>query len=302
MDTALSQFNNRDIALLAWIAVIVIALFIYPGTRKSLCSLLKLVFLTKIAIGVVAILTYVAIIVLAARGLGIWQWWMLKDTIWWFFGTALIVLFNINKSTAGEHYFRSNVFAGLKFSVVLGFILNLYVFNLVIEILLVPVLALLAMLVVVAGTSKKYAEVKKLLDGVTALIGFGFAAYVLSRVLADFHNFATLRTLEDFLLPMALTIAVVPVIYAIALYAAYESLFVRIGFRIRANESLYGYAKRKVFSACLLRLSEVNRFSKDFVHKLGGVQSRAEVITLTKSFKENQQHVVPDPVVVTGEG
>jgi hypothetical protein len=288
VDTALSQLNNRDIALLAWIAVIVIALFVYPGTRKSLCSLLKLVFLTKIAIGVLAVLTYVAIIVLAARGLGIWQWWMLKDTIWWFFGTALVVLFNINKSTEEEHYFRSIVFAALKFSVVLGFILNLYAFNLVIEILLVPVLALLAMLVVVAGTSKKYAEVKKLLDGVTALIGFTLAAYVLSRALADFHGFATLRTLEDFLLPLALTITVVPIVYAIALYGAYESLFVQIGFRIRRNEALYGYAKRQVFRACRLRLSNVNRFSKDFVHKLGGVQSQAEVATLTTSFKEGR--------------
>ncbi len=230
-------------------------------------------------------LAYVALVIVAFAEVGLWHLWMLKDTLFWLFGTAIILLANLEKATKEEHHFRKLALDNLKFAVVLDFVLNLYVFKVFVELLLLPVLAFLAMLAVVAGTKDEYAPAKKLVNAVTALIGFGFLIYAVLSMTHDFHDFATLKNLEDFLVPIILTVTFLPFVYGVALFSTYELLFVRLNLRLRDNQELATYTKRRVLKVCGLRLRKVNRFAKEFANKVTIFSTEADVRDVMNEFE-----------------
>ena len=85
------------------------------------------------------------------------------------------------------------------------------------------------------------------------------------------------------LLPIILTILLVPYLYVLTVYMAYESIFNRLEWFLRRKKKLVGYAKRQVFRTCLLRISKVKRFSGPAA-ELGGAESRADVIRIVRLF------------------
>src|ERR1019366_1781863 len=122
--------------------------------------LLTLIVFSKVKVVLLAMLAYVSFVVLIFHWLHLGHRWMLKDALFWFFGTAIIVLFTTNQAGKEKHYIRKIALDNLKFAVVLDFVVNLYVFNLAVELVLLPFLAMLAMLSVVAVTKDEYKPAK----------------------------------------------------------------------------------------------------------------------------------------------
>jgi hypothetical protein len=92
------------------------------------------------------------------------------------------------KASEEKHYFRKVALDNFKFAVVLAFIINLYVFNLVTELILAPALAVLAMLGALAASKSEYKPAKKLINGVTAVTGIAFMVYALTAITTNFHG------------------------------------------------------------------------------------------------------------------
>ncbi len=116
-------------------------------------------------------------------------------------------------------------------------------------------------------------------------MGFGLLSYSLAKIFADLRSFATVKNLEDFLTPIILTLNLLPFLYGVALYSAYEWAFVQVGFKVHDDKDLLAYAKWQVILACQLRPRRVHRFTKGFVYKLGGIESRGEVQEAINDFK-----------------
>ena len=285
MNEATSQLSNREIALLIWLAVFLVGVIVYRPTRRSLGPLFKLIFFSKVSIILLFMLAYVSFIALILHWLSLAHWWMLKDALFWFFGTAIILVFNTNKAAEEEHYFKKLALDTLTFAVVLDFIVNLYTFNLAVELVLMLFLAIVAALAAVAATKDEYKPAKKFLNGVLVVVGFGLLSYSLAKIFADLRSFATVKNLEDFLTPISLTLTLLPFLYGVALYSAYEWAFVQVGFRVHDDKDLLAYTKRQVILACQLSPRRVHRFTKDFVHKLGGVEGHGEVREVINEFK-----------------
>ena len=284
MNEITSQLSNREIALLIWLAVLFIFILAYRPTRQFLGPLSKVVFFSKVSVALLAMLAYVSFTALIFHWLGLAHWWMIKDALFWFFGTAVVLLFNTSQASKEDHFIRRIALDNLKFAVVLDFILNLHVFNLAVEIILLPFLAMLAMLAVAASIKAEYKTERKFINRIIAAIGLGLLIYALVTIVDDPRSFATAKNMEDFLTPIVLTLALLPFVYAAALFGAYGEMFVQVSFRIH-DEKLLAYAKRQIVLACQFKLGKVNRFAKDFVHKLGGVKSRGEVLEVINAFR-----------------
>ena len=67
--------------------------------------------------------------------------------------------------------------------------------------------------------------------------------------------------MRDFFLPILLSFALLPFIYMMALFALYETFFIRIGSANKGSDVVQ-YAKRKVLVACNINLSKLNRVSR----------------------------------------
>jgi hypothetical protein len=288
MNAAASQLSNREIALLIWLGVLLGFVIIYRPTRQMLGPLLHVALFSKVSIVLFLMLAYASSIALICHWLSLAHWWMLKDALFWFFGTATILVLNSDKAAEEEHYFKKLTVDTLAFAVVLEFVVNLYTFSLAVELALTLFLAVVAALAAVAATKDEYKPARKLLNWLLGVTGFGILTYSLIKIFTAPRSFATVNNLEDFLTPIVLTLALLPFLYGVALYSAYESLFVLVGFRISEDRDLLSYAKWQLILACQFSPHRVHRFTKGFVHNFGGIRARAEVLDVIDTFKASQ--------------
>jgi hypothetical protein len=186
-------------------------------------------------------------------------------------------------------YFKKAAKDNLNLLVVLEFVINFYTFSLLVELIIVPVSAILVLMLVVADTEKKYDRVVSLINRLLLILGAGLIFYALYNLLTNFNSFATLQTLTDFSLPPLLTLLYFPFLYAISLLFVYEIEFMRLRYSIK-SPSLRSYAKRRALLSFhvrteLLRRWRRNLWTSDTENKKDIDNSIQEVLILREREK-----------------
>lgn len=284
LDSIFQQFNTREVSVIIWILVFIIWAFSQKKIRKSLIDVFKTLFHKKILSVVVSAVFYTGLIVFIFSKIEIWEMSLIKDTIYWFIGTAFVLLMNTNNANQEKGFFTKILKDNLKIIIVLELILALYTFNLWIEIILVPLLIFIVAMSAVAGTKKEYLPVKKLFDFVLSAIGIFFIVFALGKLFGDFHNLATSTNLKTFILPPLLTFAFVPFVYFFALIMSYETLFVRLKIFNKNNPDVIKLIKRKIVRHCHLNLPRLNSFAKESTQDLMKISSQDDVIRIMEKY------------------
>lgn len=229
-------------------------------------------------------LSYVALMVFLFYKIQLWDVSLAKDTIYWAVGTAFVLLINLNDALRDERYFRKILVDNLKFILVLEFIVGFYAFNLLIEIILVPLVVLIFAISAVAGMKNEHISVKRIMDSILAFFSFLLIVFALFSVFTNYQELITTDTFYSFLLPPLLTFAYLPFLYFFALIMAYENLFVRLDIFLKDDRMLAKYAKRKIISLCLFSLRKLNRFAKEDVQKFLRLDNKNDVLTMIQDF------------------
>jgi len=167
----------------------------------------------------------------------------------------------------------------------LEFLINFYVFSIWVELLLVPISGIIGGLLGIAAVKKEYASLQKSLNNLMAFIGTLLVGYALYMAISDYKNLFTLYNFESFVLPILLTIMFLPFVYLWALYANYETLFIRFQFFVN-DKSLLPYLKKKTFLAFRLNLWLLNKWAKH-INTLR-FENRASVDQSISAFKQMQ--------------
>ena len=257
-----SELNNRELSIIIWIMIFSIWVLTQKKVRAASVPLIKAFFAKKLVYGYLLMLLYIAIIIYPFYFIGIWGFFWIKNTILWIICIAFVMLMQFSKAT-NDNYFKNSVRNNLKILIALEFIINLYIFNLWIELILVPFSALIGGMIAIAETDEQYKSVKKLLNFVLSFMGIVFVVYALYKVSTDFGNFASKKNLIDFCLPILLSVMFLPFVYLIALYSNYETLFLRMPFFIE-NQGVLAYSKRKIVFSFGLNLKSLNKWGKHF--------------------------------------
>lgn len=282
IDFILRQFNTREIGIICWLLVLIFWAFSQKNIRNSLFGVLKSLFQRKILSVIIVAIIYTGLTVLLLAKIEIWEWILLKDTIYWFIAVAFVLMMNTNKATQEKGFFIKILKDNLKIILLLEFILTLYTFNLIAEIVLVPILVFIGAMSAVSELKKEYLPVKKLFDFILSLIGIFFIIFALGKVFGDFQNIITSQNLKTLILPPLLTIAFIPFIYFFVLIMAYETLFVRLSIFNKNDPDLIKFTKRKIILTCHLNLSKLNRFAKESPQDLMKVKAKEDVIRMIK--------------------
>jgi len=256
-----SMFSNREISIFAWLLVLIGWAASQREVRKSFGAVLKAFLVKPIITAVTLLLLYVAGMLFLFYGLGLWNSSHTKDTIFWFLGTAFVMLMNVNSVQSDEDYFKKVLLANIKFILIFEFLINFYVFDLWIEIILIPVITLLVMLQVVAGTKPEFKPVQRFFDVVVAIIGIGLLFYAVHNASLNFTGLATVDNLQAFLLGPVFTVGLLPFVYIMALYATYEQIYVRLKFFAK-DLKLVPYAMWKIIFTFHVNMKRLNRWSK----------------------------------------
>lgn len=254
-------FNNREIALLLWLAVIVLAVLL-SKLRKSLVPIVKILTSKMFLIIFSLIGAYLFGIILLLKNFEIWQTSNLKDVLFWLFTVGLILVFKINDAKSNA-YFKGIFLSAIKWTIILEFVVNLYSFSLFTEIVILPVLVFLAMTQAVAEMDEKHKVVSKFLQNVIALAGLSIFSYSLYKTVINFEAVLTFQNLVSFLLPSTITILFIPFVYFLALYSTYESYFIHLDF-MTVKKDKVKETKKLILRIANINLDKLLRIKKNF--------------------------------------
>ena len=125
MNTITDIFNNREMAIILWLLIFLIWVLTFKDIRSSIHSFGGTLFQKLFIIAFLAMSIYVGLILLLYFYLHLWDLTMVKETIYWFFGTALVLSFNVNNANDDEDYYKKILLNKVKFILILEFIINL---------------------------------------------------------------------------------------------------------------------------------------------------------------------------------
>jgi hypothetical protein len=257
----LSALNNREIATAIWLTVIFLGAMFISGVRHSFSDLLNALFNKKIVGPIIVMLVYIFLVIMIFKKVGFWDMSATKDTILWTLGTAFVSYFSLNKVAQDDNFFKNLILENIKFIFILEFVINLYSFNLAVELIVIPMVSFIVVLNAYAVSKPECRQVKKILNLLLGVFGLFLLVMTFREIVLDFQKFATLKNLRDFFLPPLLSIALLPFVYVMALVMQYEMFFVRINIANK-NSVIAKKVKRKIFAACNINLSKLIKVSK----------------------------------------
>jgi hypothetical protein len=280
-------FSNREKAVAVWLLVFCVWALWKNGIRirRSVFNVARSLFQIKSLTILLAGLLYGGCIILVLWRVGVWNALSIKDTIFWFFGTGLILIFSADDAAQGGRLFWRKVAKSFKFVVVFEFLVSHYTFALWIELILVPIVALFVGMGAVAEVKSEFNSVRKIIDFVLTMFGIFLITYVIFMLARNYEETVTFQNLRSFVLPPLLTLAFIPFLYFLALAMAYEMLFLRLGFTMKSENQLSALIKRKILYLCHLNLRKVNRFSKMGMSELATSSSESDILNLIRKFR-----------------
>lgn len=252
-------FNNRELAIIVWLTLIIFIFSFKNGVLKSYFELLKAFFQDKIISSVLISIIYVEIIILFLALLNYWKPDFLKETIFWFLGSAFLLMLNSRKALENKSYFKKIFRDSFKLIILLEFITNFYSFNLFWELIIIPFISSIVILDIVAGYKNEYRAVKILTQSILSIIGITLFIFAINQISIKHGEFINVYTAKIFLLPIFLTILYLPFLYLYVLYMKYENLYLRIGFRFDKNDPVFKTIKKRIFFECILSLRKLEK-------------------------------------------
>lgn len=215
-------------------------------------------------------------VIWALESPGLFRIAQIKDAILWFIFTGFALAFllaNQRDTLSIKNALKNNI----KLIIALEFIVNVYTFPLVIEIILFPILIIAGGIIVMNKYDSKYSSGDKYAKWILSLIGTGIILNVTINIIYDYRNFISINTLQDILLPPILTIIFLPFIYILMLYISYNSLFSRLSIYLRDSNKLQKYAMKKIIIKCKLNLTRVQNALGENSHELFDAKSQEDV-------------------------
>lgn len=243
MDTIFQTFSSREIALLFWIFWIMVFCILNKEVRSSLSAVIKLIFTTPVLlIFNLLILDYTLLAIDFLQKIKFWDEPLIKDSVFWAVGTGFILTFNsANAKTVG--HFKKVLFDVTKWTLILEFIVNFYTFNLLTEIIFLPILVFIGLIQADSELYMKYKKVGSIFKAISGFVGLSVLSYAIYKAFDQLETLLTIANLKGFIFPLLLTILFLPFIYCLALYTHYESLFIRLPFLI--HDTKYRKAVKK---------------------------------------------------------
>ncbi|MGH2941325.1 MAG: hypothetical protein ACRDLN_00920 [Solirubrobacteraceae bacterium] len=277
--------NNREIASVIWIGIAFVWAFVkVPGFGRALVSMLKTLVAPRLALPLLAMLGYLGGLVYGGARVGLWNWSLASDTVAWIILTGL-GLFGASLSLfkrAGS--FKRILLGALGITVFAEVFVNLYVFPLLVELVLAPVLVCLAATSFVAGGEAGLNPIRKGADGLLAVIGFAMIVLVGIRLVREWGDFRQTQGWQRFALPVWLTLGAMPVVAVLGVYSVYDSAFVRI--RLVRDWRRRWRSRFALLTGLGLRARDVAEFHGVWCRRLTAASSLGEARTVVRRFRK----------------
>jgi hypothetical protein len=278
--------NNRELAALLLIAALLAGASLIRPVRSSLGKVAKAFFAPKLLLSLLAMLAYVGLLIGLGLKTGVWNWDLASETATWFVGSAFVLFLNQADASRQSGFFWRVVLQMLGITLLIDFFMNdLFVLRLPAELVLQVIVTFLVLLSLVAAQDAAHRPVKRIADLLVSLIVLGLAGFILIQVVRQWNQVTTRSNLLELLLPVWLTLALLPFIYLSSILVAYESAFNRIEGAL--VDSSHGSWKAKLALVSVLRERRVDasRFAGGWAKEAAAAPSFRAARRVAREFK-----------------
>lgn len=258
-------FNNREIALIVYLIIFLSWALTQERIRKSIFLVIKALFAKKILFSILFLLIYVLFFIIVLYHIQFWDLLLFKDTIYWTFGTGLIIMFHCTNAIDDDKFFLKIVSQNIKLLLIIEYIVGLYVFGIIAEFFLTPIVIFLTALHGYSGIDQEYRKVNVFLSKLIGIIGLFYLFYSVSKIYQNIDEFLNYDNLRSFLFPIIMTILFLPFSYFFALYIEYESLFCRVNVFLKDSKSLRNYAKLRIILSTNYSLKKLKKIKPGYL-------------------------------------
>lgn len=273
-------FTNREIAVAFWAVAFSAYALSLQTVRESLVGLLKLATKWKILVPFILLVAYVIAIVWSLQNIGFWNPTFLKETVIWFAFSGLALAFSFVPRNLEEGVLKRILLDNIRIIVLLEFIVQEYNFSLPVELVVVPFIAIVAALDVIAKADQQYAKVAKFTTGLQVIFGLLVLSFAIVQAFNDFHQFASIDTFKRITLIPILSISLTPYIYVLLILTNYELLFLRLTMNSQLEPEVARYAKWRLLRHLRLRPKKIRQFIQAHALELMRIRSRADLDNL----------------------
>lgn len=172
----------------------------------------------------------------------------------------------------------------IKFAALVEFFTGTFTFSLLTEFILQPVITLLVLLQVVSETKAEYKSVKKILDWILAILGFVIIGFTVKEAIIDYQSIDNIHIIS-FCIPLFFSLLYLPIAHGFAIYAKYETLFIRMEFKESHNKKQQWAHRCKVISVCKLSYKKICEFTNDYVKNMYAAMEETEFDTIISDFR-----------------
>jgi hypothetical protein len=189
--------------------------------------------------------------------LGFWDTSLIGATVFWFLFTGF--KYFLQSSDAGKRpgFFRERALEAIGLAALFEFFVNIRTFTLLVELILLPVLVVLAMLQAFCGMKTEYEGAKRVVTVMLAGITMWLVVSTVIGIVDHRSDLDAHQLIASFVLPVWLTAGALPYIYVLALFAGYEAMFGRTSHPGRAS----WWVRLGVIAAFRGRLRPIDRYS-----------------------------------------
>jgi len=258
------EFNNREIAVAIWFAAILCFAFLSKGVRQASLGVVKIFFSWKLQVVFLSLCLYAVLIIWLLYTLRLWEFTLLKDTIFWFFGVAFLLIFRVTAKTE-TNFFKVTLKDAWKWTILIEFISNLYVFSLWLELILTFIIISFSAMKPIADGDKKYKDVSGCISKSISVLSAFIILFSLYKTIEHYKEFFSMENTRSILVSPVLTVLYMPFLYLLTLMFQYETLFIRLKFMSRDDKAFRRSLKWQVFKTAKFNLTKVNNISSNIM-------------------------------------
>lgn len=220
MNEVLNIFSNRELAAISWLGVLFSILLIYclynKTHRLKLKQYIKSLLAKEIILAVLPLLFYITAIVAILYELNFWDISLLKETIVWAFFSAIAISFKYSFAK-NANFLSLIIINNLKLIVIFEFIINLYTFSFIVEMILFLIILLVSLAIYRSNPEEK--KYILFLNIILFALVCGMTIYSILKM--D----PTIPVCKQFLLPLVLAVLTLPYFYLFVIYMRYSDVF-----------------------------------------------------------------------------
>jgi hypothetical protein len=281
---SIQKFKSREIATIIWLAILTIILMVNKTTRKSISDVCRILFTRLFITLFISICVYTSLILACLSEFNLWDVTLLKETIIWIVFTAFVVCIKSSPEMKKTIDLKKMFVDNFKIVLLIEFISNAYSFNLLTEIIFLPMILFIVICSTYIERKTEYSKVRPIFSFVQAVFGIAIIWNGIWGFIINIKTISMFDTVKDFALTPLLNIAFIPFIYGFAIFIVYDSIKTRLKMGSEKPPKLINYCMRRIFYSFNINLFKLNDFLTKHVRDLMRIKEENEINRILKNY------------------